>query len=95
MNLNEFKTQIKNKTFKSTDGVDYQFISDNTLRLKNDPTTAVHYEIKEENGKLILNHSYLLGTEPILVEIINNPRRLELTMSKLLSGEFIGTWVEQ
>ena len=40
MNLSEFKTQIKNKTFKSTDGTDYEFIPENTLRIKNTPT---HY----------------------------------------------------
>lgn len=96
MNKTEFKTLIKNNTFKSTDGTDYEFIPENTLRLKSNPQTAVHYEIEEaQDGELYLKHNGLLGSEPILIEIINNPMRLELTMSKLNSGEFIGTWVEQ
>ncbi|MCY0970273.1 hypothetical protein [Chryseobacterium wangxinyae] len=97
MNLDEFKIRIKNKNFKSTDGTDYQFIPENTLRLKDNPTFVVQYEIKEENGKFIFFHNNLLRTpEPIHIEIIdNNCNRLELTMTKLLSGEFIGTWIEQ
>lgn len=95
ISLIELKAQIKNKTFMSTNGIYYEFIPENTLRLKDDLRTAVHYEINEEGGKFILNHSYLLGTEPILIEVINNPHRLELTMSKYLSGDFIGTWIEQ
>ncbi|BEV04595.1 hypothetical protein [Chryseobacterium gambrini] len=96
MNKTEFKTLIKNKTFKSTDGTDYEFVPEKTLRIKNNPQTAVHYEIEEdEDGRIYLNHNLLLGSEHILIEIINNPDRVELTMSKLNSGEFIGTWVEQ
>lgn len=95
MNLDELKNNIKNKIFKSTDGIDYQFIPENTLRIKNNPSTAVHYEVKQENGKLILHHNYLLGSEPIIIEILKNSNRLELSMSKAMSGEFIGTWIEQ
>lgn len=96
MNKTELKTLIKNKEFKSTDGTDYEFIPENTIRLKNNPRTAVHYEIEEtQDGKFYLKHNGLLGSEHILIEIINNPMRLEFTMSKLNSGEFIGTWVEQ
>ncbi|RKE77848.1 hypothetical protein [Chryseobacterium sp. AG363] len=96
MDLNEFKTQIKNKIFQSTNGFYYQFIPENTLRLKDNPHNAVHYEIKEQNGKFVLYHNYLLGTEPIVMEITDNKlNRLELTMTKIFSGDFIGTWIEQ
>lgn len=95
MTLQEFKDKIKRKIFKSTvGGIDYEFIPENTLRIKNNIASSVHYEIKEENGNFVLYHNSLLGNEPINIEIIPNEHRLELTLTTLFSNEFEGTWIE-
>ena len=97
MTLHEFKNTIKNKTFKSTDGgFVYQFVPENTLRVKDDMSRSVQYEITEQDGKFILNHNSFFGTEPILIDVIsNNSNRLELTLTTTPSNKFIGTWIEE
>jgi hypothetical protein len=98
MELQEFKTRIQGKIFRSTvGGIEYEFIPENTLRIKNDLTRSVHYEIKKEDERFVLYHNSFFGTEPILIEIIPNTYndRLELTLTKIFSKDFEGTWIEQ
>lgn len=97
MTLQEFKEAIKNKTFRLTDtGFLYEFIPENTLRLKDTMSHSVHYEITEQNGYFILHHNNFFGTEPIKIELIpNTSNRLELTLTTIFSGKFVGTWIEE
>lgn len=95
MNLQEFRNVIKDKTFHSSDGTYFQFIED-TLKVKNNFSQSVKYEIdRREDGKFVLHHNNLFGTEPILMDIISKDGdKLQLSLSSIPSNKFIGTWKE-
>ena len=96
MNANEFQLKLHNKNFKSTDGgFEYNFIPENTLQVYHDMQRSVHYTpIETDDGKYIIDHKNLLGSEPFIIEVISLNFPITLSLTKRFSNNFVNTWVE-
>jgi len=96
MNLQELKERIKNKSFLSDDEIIYQFVEEDTLKVKGSMSNMVKYNLFEDSGRLILQHNNLFGTEPLIIEVQSeNNALLKLRLTKLITNTVVGVWKEE
>ena len=94
MDALEFNRIIQGKSFRSTDGTMFKFIPDSTLQVNGSLVNMANYTIEESDGYFLLNHNFLLGTEPLVIEIDSLDTPITFAVRKRFSKDFEGTWVE-
>lgn len=101
MEFQEFQDWIANKLFRSTDGMEYRFISGTTLEANGNIANSVQYKLyQDEQGSILLDHKGIVPNklnEPLRIEINNqlNPySAMSFAIHGSISNDFLGTWIE-
>lgn len=93
MELEELRRRVLLKAFKSTGcGQVYRFLQDNVLSVN---TETGNYNISIDKNWFVLEHSNLIGTEKLVIEVETLLYPMTLTLFKRSNLEFFTTFIEE